>query len=120
MKTSIVIVSYSAVCKRIIIIISLLCLDVYPIDIETEEQNLTLDLFLTEETYDWFDFFKSMVKHFITHVENALVSSVNLTVSLVNSITATWSLIRDMMITEEKAKIFDFLSKDTEIFSTVA
>lgn len=94
-------------------------LDFLPLDDGMEDQDLEFDL-LTDATFGWFDLFIGVIKHFITHVENVILASVNLTLPMVNSITPILGLIRHMIKDKTmNEKIFDFLSKKPQFLSVI-
>ena len=99
---------------------SLLIIELQSLDNETEDQDLEFDpVKLTEITYEWFDFFSDLIKHFITYMENVLLISANLNLSMMNSITPILGLIRHMIIDETMNHFLFDLSKTPQFLSVI-
>lgn len=75
---------------------------------------------LTEAKLGWFHLFSGIIKHFVTHVENTLLISADLTLPMVNSITPILALIRQMVFDKTKNRmIIDLLLKKSHFLSAL-
>ena len=78
------------------------------------------DLELPDTTFDWFDLFRCMVKHLVAYIENVVLTSANLSLSMVNSITLILGTIRHILIDDSVYhKSFHFLAKDPHFLSAL-
>ena len=78
------------------------------------------DLELCDKTFHWFDLFTCMIKYLVTYIENVVLTSANLSLSMVKSITLilgiTRHIICDHSVYEE---VFQFLAKAPRFLSSL-